>query len=161
MLTPAFFIFILINTLLPVALSHYLTEYHTPTAQQYQLIKSFSLLLLGMFLSSLATLNFSLALLVGLLTSPLTFSRPWPNSPATRILGFVLLNAVAPAEVLLAAAAIWKLDVGTILREAAFAWDVCGMYTPVVVWCVWWPAWLAGSLVVLGRPEEKKKVKNS
>ncbi|KAK0724811.1 GPI transamidase component GAA1 [Lasiosphaeris hirsuta] len=156
MLTPAFTIFAVINTALPHSLSHLLTTYYTPSAQQYQLIKSFSLLLLGMFLSSLATLNFSLAFLVGLLTSPLTFMRPWPQSPAMRTACTVLLNAVSPTAVLVAAAFAWHLDINTVLREAAFAWDVCGMYTPVVVWCVWWPAWLAGSVTVLGRPEVGK-----
>ena len=60
---------------LPYLLSHLLTKYYAPTAQQYQLIRSFSLLLLGMFLSSLATLNFSLALIVGVLSTPLTFRQ--------------------------------------------------------------------------------------
>ncbi|KAK1753514.1 rhomboid protein 2 [Echria macrotheca] len=157
MLTPTFTIFAVLNTLLPFALSQYLTQYHAPTTQQYQLIKSFSLLLLGMFLSSLATLNFSLALIIGLLAAPLTFMRPFPTSPAARFLCASLLNAVSPTAALLIATAVWRgLDVSTILRGAAFAWDVCGMYTPVVVWCVWWPAWMAGSLVVLGRPEERK-----
>jgi len=148
-----------INTALPHALSYYLTNYRAPSAQQYQLIKSFSLLLLGMFLSSLATLNFSLALLVGLLASPLTFMRPWPQSPVMRYVCSVLLNTVAPTAVIVAAAAFWQLELREVLREAAFGWDVCGMYTPVVVWCVWWPAWLAGSVAVLGTPKESGKVK--
>jgi len=159
MLTPAFVLFAILNTSLPHALSYYLTTYHAPSVQQYHLIKSFSLLLLGMFLSSLATLNFSLALIVGLLASPLTFMRPWPQSATMRIVCTILLNAVAPTAVLVAAAALWQLEVGEVLREAAFAWDVCGMYTPVVVWCVWWPAWLAGSVTVLGRPQENGKLK--
>jgi glycosylphosphatidylinositol transamidase len=31
------------------------------------------------------------------------------------------------------------------------------MYTPVVVWCVWWPAWLVGSITVLARERVKDK----
>ncbi|KAK3376016.1 GPI transamidase-like protein [Lasiosphaeria ovina] len=157
MLTPAFVIFAVFNAVLPSALSSVLTNYYAPSAQQYQLIKSFSLLLLGMFLASLATLNFSLALLVGLLASPLTFMRPWPQSPVLRAACTVLLNAVSPTAILVASAAYWRLDAGAILREAAFAWHVCGMNSPVVVWCVWWPAWLAGSITVLGKSEETKK----
>ncbi|KAK3384796.1 Gaa1-like protein [Podospora didyma] len=156
LLTPFFVIFALLNPLLPLILSNFLTTTYRPTTQQYQLIKSFSLLLLGMFLASLATLNFSLALLVGVLASPLTFMRPWPNSDAMRIACTVLLNTVSPTSVLVASAAYWQLDIGTVLREAAFAWHVCGMYSPVVVWCVWWPAWLAGNVIVLGRPDESK-----
>ncbi|KAK3313928.1 Gaa1-like protein [Apodospora peruviana] len=155
-LTPLFTVFAVLNMALPHVLSHFLTRYYTPTAQQYQLIRSFSLLLLGMFLSSLATLNFSLALLVGLLTSPLTFMQPWPQSPVMRTACAVLLNAVAPTAVLVASAAYWQLEIGAILREAAFAWDVYDMYSPVVVWCVWWPAWLAGSVTVLGKPAGRR-----
>lgn len=122
-----------------------------------------------MFLSSLATLNFSLALLVGLLASPLSFVRPlFPQSSSSpsaassasssasstlRALGCtLLLNALSPTAVLLAGAAYWRLGVGDVLREAAVAWHVCGTYSAVVVWCVWWPAWLAACLTVLGRP---------
>ncbi|KAK0611165.1 Gaa1-like protein [Immersiella caudata] len=155
-LPPTFLLFTILNTALPHLLSHYLTTYHSPSTQQHQLIKSFSLLLLGMFLSSLATLNFSLALLIGLLASPLTFMRPWPGSAAARYTCTLLLNAISPTAVIFAGAKYWGLEVGEVLEQAAFGWDVCGMYTPVVVWCVWWPAWLAGSVVTLGRPKAKE-----
>jgi glycosylphosphatidylinositol transamidase len=157
MLTPAFTVFAVINALLPHGLSHLLTAYYKPTTQQYQLTKSFSLLLLGMFLSSLATLNFSLAMLVGLLASPLSFMRPWPQSPAARWACTVLLNAVTPTALLALASVFGGRGISDLLREAAFGWDVAGVYTPVVVWCVWWPAWLCGCVIVLGRPEAKAK----
>jgi glycosylphosphatidylinositol transamidase len=150
MLTPLFATFTFVNVLLPVFLSYLLTQAAAPTLQQYHLIKSFSLLLLGMFLSSLATLNFSLALIVGVLASPLSFVHP-ARSPATRVVTTALLNAISPPAVLLAGAAYWGADITSVLREAAVGWHVCGTYSPVVVWCVWWPAWLAGSMVVLGR----------
>lgn len=108
-----------------------------------------------MFLSSLATLNFSLALIVGLLSSPLSFVRP-----ARHIAWSVPLALISPPAVLAITTAVWKngglAAIGEVLREAAFGWDVMGMYTPVVVWCVWWPAWLVGNLVVLGRPGKEK-----
>ncbi len=156
MLTPAFALFAVLSTALPHVLSHLLTSSYKPSVQQYQLIKSFSMLLLGMFLSSLATLNFSLAFLVGLLASPLTFAQPWPQSTAMRMASTVLLNVIAPGAVLLVDCAVWKLSITGVLREAAFGWDVSGMYTAVVIWCVWWPAWLVGSITVLGRPEPAK-----
>ncbi|KAK4653200.1 Glycosyl phosphatidyl inositol protein transamidase complex subunit [Podospora pseudocomata] len=163
-LTPLFYLFLLINTLFPITLSLTITTLFSPNLQQYHLVKSFSLLLLGMFLSSLATLNFSLAMLIGLLSAPLSFVKP-SSSPVSRIVGFVLLNLTSPPAVLLASAAIWGLNVGDILREAAVAWHVTGTYSAVVVWCVWWPAWLAGCVCVLGRPgrdqEEEKKVKKA
>ncbi|CAK7208756.1 Glycosyl phosphatidyl inositol protein transamidase complex subunit [Sporothrix curviconia] len=152
LLTPVFAVFALVNTILPHLISRVLTNYYRATVQQYDLIKSFSLLLLGMFLSSLATLNFSLAFLVGLLASPLTFMQPAPRSAVARLLATLLLNHISPLAVMVACCLWWQLDISEALRLAAFGWDVWGMYTTVVLWCVWWPAWLVGSVLVLGRP---------
>jgi glycosylphosphatidylinositol transamidase len=58
--------------------------------------------------------------------------------------------------VLYSAATAWGVGVGSVLQETAFGWHVWGMYTPVVVWCVWWPAWLVGSVLVLGKPRAVK-----
>jgi len=110
-----------------------------------------------MFLSSLATLNFSLAFLVGLLASPLTFIQPWPNSPAVRMAASGFLQLIAPPAILYAAAEASRIGIGPVLKEAAFGWNVWGMYTPVVIWCVWWPAWLVGSVLILGQPPAKSK----
>ena len=109
-----------------------------------------------MFLSALATLNFSLALLVGLLAAPLTFT-PVSTATATATAAYALfLHALSPPAVLAAAVALLRVfaaaaevGVADVLREAAFGWDVWGLYTPLVVWCVWWPAWLVGSVVLL------------
>jgi glycosylphosphatidylinositol transamidase len=106
-----------------------------------------------MFLSSLATLNFSLALLVGLLAAPLTYVRPLTGNPLLVIFGFIL-NTLAPTTILYAGSLYWNIPVTEILREAAFGWNVWGMYTQVVIWCVWWPAWLIGSIVLLGKPRD-------
>jgi len=69
----------------------------------------------------------------------------------------VLLNAVTPTALLALASVFGGRGISDLLREAAFGWDVAGVYTPVVVWCVWWPAWLCGCVIVLGRPEAKAK----
>jgi glycosylphosphatidylinositol transamidase len=120
-----------------------------------------------MFLSSLATLNFSLAFLVGLFSTPLSFASPWPDNAAMRYGYTVLLNIVSPTAVVLAGVAVYAGARGNesglfstledVLREAAFGWDIWGLYIPVVVWCVWWPAWLVGSVTVLGQPRTKVK----
>ncbi len=149
--------FAIFNAVLPHIFSHLLTTYYKPSVQQYQLIKSFSLLLLGMFLSFLATLNFSLAFLVGLLASPLSFTQPWPRSILIRLASTGLLNVIAPPTVLSIVCFVWNLSISSVLRDAAYGWNVWGMYTAVVVWCVWWPAWLVGSITVLGLPEAKEK----
>ncbi|RNJ53813.1 Glycosyl phosphatidyl inositol protein transamidase complex subunit [Verticillium nonalfalfae] len=150
LLSVAFSAFAVLNCVLPSVLSYILKTAYQPTLQHYQLIKCFSLLLLGMFLSALATLNFSLAFFIGLLASPLTFMQPWPKNDFARYASSALLQLVSPTAVILSATAFFGLDIGEVLRNAAFGWNVWGMYTPVVIWCVWWPAWIAGSVMVLG-----------
>ncbi|POR33941.1 GPI transamidase component GAA1 [Tolypocladium paradoxum] len=149
MLSPAFTIFSLASAALPSVISHLLTTFSAPTTQHFQLTKSFSLLILGMSLATLATLNFSIAFLVGLLASPLTFVQP-TRSVVARYSLAGLLSAVAPPVVVYTAAQFWNVPVVEMLREASFGWNVWGMYTAVVVWCIWWPAWLVGMVNVLG-----------
>lgn len=113
-----------------------------------------------MFLATLATLNFSLAFLVGLLSTPLSFigsssssnndgrDPPRRTGIAVKVLWSVLLQLLSPPVVVFAACRVWGVDVGEVLAEAAFGWRVSGLWSQVVVWCVWWPAWLVGSVVV-------------
>lgn len=115
-------------------------------------MKCFSLLLLGAILSSLATMNFSLALYIGLLASPLLYVRPLGHRPILAALYAVLLNVLSPTVALYSGSAYWEISVQDILTEAAFGWEVWGLTTQVVVWCVWWPAWVTGNVVLLGRP---------
>ncbi|KAI9743300.1 MAG: Glycosyl phosphatidyl inositol protein transamidase complex subunit [Claussenomyces sp. TS43310] len=146
--------FAVVNCSLPYVISRLIVRYFQPSSQHYQLMKSFSLLLLGMFLSSLATLNFSLALLIGLLASPLSSLRPLPGKSVSLVLSSILVGILAPTVVLYIGGLYWETPVGTILKEAAFGWDVWGMYTQVVVWCVWWPAWLIGTILLFGTPND-------
>ncbi|KAK8091666.1 hypothetical protein PG997_002027 [Apiospora hydei] len=167
-LGPLFVVVTLLSLVLPHSLSFFLVTTYKPTHQQYQLITSFFLLLLGMFLSTLATLNFSLAFLVGLLATPLTFVRPFPKMPAAGYAYSALLSVLNPGVVVLSAAVAattlqgssglglgvvgvtpWEA-VQKVLEEGAFGWGVWGMYTPLIFWCVWFPAWVVGSVVVLG-----------
>ncbi|RDW94050.1 GPI-anchor transamidase subunit GAA1 [Aspergillus mulundensis] len=147
---------IAINALLPPTLSLLLSRTNVSQQAQLHLIKSLSLLPLGLFLSTLATLNFSLSFMTGLLCSPLSFiSCPsTATKPAVRyasaVLGLVLLNILSPPVVLLAGCKYFGVEVTTVLTEAAFGWDVWGMWTQVVVWCVWWPAWVVGGVVLGG-----------
>lgn len=126
----------------------------TPIApQQYLLLKSFALLLLGLSLSTLATLNFSLSFMIGLLCVPLSFVDRL-KGPSVRVryalstLGLVLLNLLSPPIVLLGICWYTGVSVEAVLTQAAFGWDVWGMWTQVVVWCVWWPAWLIGCILL-------------
>ncbi|KAI8677963.1 hypothetical protein NCS55_00515100 [Fusarium keratoplasticum] len=149
LLSPAFAIFSVVSAVLPFVISRLLSIFSKPTQQHFQITKSFSLLVLGMCLSTLATLNFSLAFLVGLLASPLSFVQPVKN-PVLRWSVAGLLNVVAPSTVIYAAAQAWGISITDLLSEASFGWNVWGMYTPVVVWCLWWPAWLVGMINVFG-----------
>lgn len=143
---------IILPLFLAAILSHGLGLSKPIIPQQYHLIKSFSLLLLGLSLSTLATLNFSLSFMIGLLCTPLSFvTRLRGSTPfrvATSSLGLVLLNLLSPPTVLLGFC--WYIGVSAemVLTQAAFGWDVWGMWTQVVVWCVWWPAWLIGCVVL-------------
>jgi len=140
--------FAVFSTLTPYGLNTVLAGNFTPSQQQYHLVKSFSLLLLGLFLSTLATLNFSLAFLVGLLCIPLSFVSRMPSKPALAAILSLMLNLVSPPMVLFAGCRFWDIPVQKVLMEAAFGWHVWGMWTQVVVWCVWWPAWVVGVFLV-------------
>jgi GPI-anchor transamidase subunit GAA1 len=100
-----------------------------------------------MFLSALATLNFSLSLLVGLVAAPLTFVRPTATKPLA-VLQLALLHLLSPMTVAMAASWALGADVAAVLAQAAFGWHVWGMWIQVVVWLVWWPAWFAGMVIV-------------
>ena len=130
--------------------------------QQRLLIKCFSLLLLGMFLATLATLNFSLAFLIGILSFPLSFlGVPSPaSSPEGEHAGYLetkflyravsnlVLHILSPPMVFCAICYVAGINVQDVLIEAAFGWRVWGLWTQVVFWCIWWPAWLVGTVFV-------------
>lgn len=160
--------FTLINTLFPIILAVVTRHWYPPKPQQYLLLKSFSLLLLGLFLSTLATLNFSLSFFIGLLCTPLSFvgyMKPLPSSSTqaqkdgsqststglTTVFAsilLVLMNLISPPVVFLGTCYLTNVPVELALTRAAFAWDVWDMWTQVVVWCVWWPAWMCGSFLL-------------
>lgn len=135
-----------LTTLLPLATAYLLSQFNRPTPQETTLIQSFSLLFLGMYLSTLATLNFSQSLMVGLLTTPLSFVRR--SSGVAAKLQFVLLAAINPVMVVHGATYVGKIELLHVLVKAAEGWHIWGMWTQVVVWLVWWPAWFCGSVVV-------------
>lgn len=134
--------------------------------QRIQLTQSFSLLLLGATLSTLSTLNFSLALLIGLLCSPLNFIRPLPSLPprsaikstadgseylnnlALILPSTVLYLGISPPIVLYAVSGWLGRVVGWMLGELAKGWVAQGVWSSLVIWGVWWPAWVVGGSVL-------------
>lgn len=109
-----------------------------------------------MALSTLSTLNFSLGIFVGVLSSPLAFVKPLGDTSKSRSLkiigAIVVMQLISPLN--------WFYLIGRLefaksaidlARFYRFAWKVWGAWTPFVWWCIWWPAWVAG-LVVLMAP---------
>ncbi|KAL9110127.1 MAG: hypothetical protein Q9227_005321 [Pyrenula ochraceoflavens] len=127
------------------------------------LIKSVSLLFLGLFLSALATLNFPLSLFVGILCSPLTFipiKRSWLSlailvplhalTSPTIMLRLLLLVALRSSGSGMAQIfSQMNQQIPEKLASVAFAWNVWGTWViGVVVWVVWWPAWVVGGVLL-------------
>ncbi|KAA8649767.1 GPI-anchor transamidase subunit GAA1 [Aspergillus tanneri] len=144
--TNATYICIAADAILPILLATIFTQgtVSLKRQQQHLLIKSFSLLLLGLFLSTLAMLNFSLAFMVGLLCAPLSFIThvsPQTNASLRYALstsGLLILNILSPPVVLLVACWYTSISVETVLTQAAFGWDVWGMWTQVVTFLAFW-----------------------
>lgn len=133
----------------------YLPALAAPTNPQYTLTKSLSLLLLGLFLSALATLNFSLSITLGILCAPLAFVDKTSTRPRLAGVQYAVLVVTSPVGVVAACAAWAAWQTGSadvvleLLARVAFGWNVWGSWgVPVGVCCVWWPAWVLGATLV-------------
>lgn len=126
----------------------FLFNYTTPLdTQEITLIQCFSLLLLGMFLAALATLNFSLSFLIGVATIPLSFVRR-TESTGLNIAQLAFLTLLNPIMIVQLGTKALGGDLVTLLIQAAQGWHIWGLWTQVVVWLVWLPAWAVGAAVV-------------
>lgn len=135
------------------------------------MLQAFSLLLLAAILSTLATLNFSLAFAVGVLASPLAFARPLPSllpaskpsTPGTQtvqpgsikalaitIPALILYFAIAPPVLFCVLPNFIEASLSSVLVQMARAWGAQGVWTGFIIWAVWWPAWVLGCTVVVG-----------
>lgn len=148
----------------PYLAATFLANNNLMTPQARTLIPCISLLLLGIALSTLSTLNFSLGLLVGLACTPLSMTQAPLLLPAASksksstlatirtIVSLLLLHLVHPTTIVYLASFFLTSapagDVKDVLLLASEAWTVQGTYTALVVWLVWWPAWFVGTAVV-------------
>jgi glycosylphosphatidylinositol transamidase len=150
-LMPLFLTAANVSILLPIFLAfiNYYAIDPSLTSQQINLVQCFSLLVLGMFLAALATLNFSLSFFTGVLASPLSFVRR-AKHPALTFLQLGGLMCVNPIMVAQWGCKLLGADLGEVLRIAAVGWGVWGMWTQLVVWVVWFPAWVVGTTIVAG-----------
>ena len=100
-----------------------------------------------MFLAALATLNFSLSVIVGVACVPLSFVRKSAHNGITgaQLLLLALLN---PCLIVQTGTRLLGADLMEVLVQSAIGWHVWGMWTQVVFWLVWFPAWLVGAVVV-------------
>ena len=138
----------------------YLPTLAAPTTSQYTITKSLSLLVLGLLLSALATLNFSLSMTLGLLAVPLAFvgrvePKDYKAKPWLAGLEYATLAVVSPVGVVVGAAAWAFSQTGNVdavvnaVNKAAFGWNVWSSWgVPVGIWCVWWPAWVVSAVLV-------------
>jgi glycosylphosphatidylinositol transamidase len=161
----AFLGFMLATLPLPYLLAYLLPRLlRAPTSQELTLLQCFALMLSGLFLSALATLNFSLSLIIGILSAPFSFTRPLSSTPPSsststsisyrlplNALQILTLTLLSPPFIITAAATLSGIA-GVALKEvlemAMAGWWVHGLWTSLVVWLVWWPAWFAASFVV-------------
>jgi glycosylphosphatidylinositol transamidase len=150
-LMPVFLTAANFSTLLPVFAAW--VAYYAPTTpltnQTITLVQCFSLLLLGLFLAALSTLNFSLSFLIGVLAFPLSFVRRSKKTGWT-FLQLALLAVLNPVMVMQWGCKLLGADLQVVLQVAAVGWKVYGLRTQLVVWCVWFPAWVVGSTIVAG-----------
>lgn len=114
-----------------------------------RLIKSYTLLLLGMSLSALATINFALAFGLGMVAFPLHVARSTPSPRSISLwLQIILHYTVSPSLVLLAVASLTGRSLHAALAEAILAWRVSRVWTQLIVWLVWWPAWCSAAVLL-------------
>lgn len=60
----------------------------------------------------------------------------------------VLFVAISPPTVIYALNGYFGKNIGWTLLEMAKGWSAQGVWTSIVVWGVWWPAWVVGGTVL-------------
>jgi len=157
-------VFAMFSLLSPIILASALTEmpnnttlpaFASPTHQQYALIKALSLLVLGLFLTVLATLNFSLSMFLGISCTPLAFVDRIPGSRGLAAFEYAVLVIMSPVGAAVALGGYEYFITGQEdaliewLSRLAFAWNIWGSWGVIGgVLCVWWPAWITASTLV-------------
>lgn len=158
-ITFAFLALAISSYLLPLYLSGVLVRVWRASVQQLQMMQSFSLLFVGATLSTWATINFSLALIVGLLAAPLSFIRPVslgssstePNAIlniAYSVICSLAWVITSPPMALFTLSWYVGKDITWMLVEIAKGWAAQGVWSILVIWSVWWPAWVLGGIVL-------------
>ena len=159
-----FFIIAVIVLILPVILASSLTEmpnnttlpaFSAPTTEQYVLVKSLSLLVLGLLLTVLSTLNFSLSMFLGIICTPLAFVDRTRSNAMLSMLQYVILVVMSPVGAAAGVGGYGILFLGKDdlviewMQRLAFGWNVWGSWgVPIGVLCIWLPAWVVSATLV-------------
>lgn len=117
------------------------------THHDLQLINSFSQIVLGMFLSAIATINFPLALVIGLICFPISLTTPI-QSKLVSIMVRVLLLFTSPSSVLFMYCTMSGREWHGVLLDLTFAYEKSHVWTPLTVFGVWWPVYFLANVVV-------------
>ncbi|KAK5957618.1 Glycosyl phosphatidyl inositol protein transamidase complex subunit [Knufia fluminis] len=144
----------------------------TRISQFHMIVKSLSLLVLGLELTVLATLNFSLSMFLGVLCAPLCYAGYYKHSAPramASLIAVVLFNPFVITNAAILAAKLTGYYDGNMgmndvlkvwLEQISFSWMVSGSYgVPVGVFCVWLPAWTVatiGTVSSFGMDDERK-----
>ncbi|KAH9862103.1 hypothetical protein IAQ61_010305 [Plenodomus lingam] len=136
-----------ITVVIPIGIAFVFFNNRPLSTQETTLIQCFSLLLLGVFLAVLATLNFSLSFLVGVSCIPFSFIRR-TGSLGLNVALLGLMALLNPLLVMHAATYLLGGNMALILEKAAQGWHIWGLWTQVVVFLVWLPAWAINTSVI-------------
>ncbi|KIW28218.1 uncharacterized protein PV07_07898 [Cladophialophora immunda] len=159
-----FFLITVALLVLPIALASALAEmpnnttlpaFSAPTYEQYVLTKSLSLLLLGLFLTVLATLNFSLSMFLGIVCIPLVFVGRTRSRAGLSLVQYLILVVMSPMGLAIGLSAYGVIVLGRDdvlvewLQRLALGWNIWGSWgVPVGVLCIWLPAWVVSATLV-------------
>ncbi|KTW27769.1 hypothetical protein T552_02209 [Pneumocystis carinii B80] len=112
-----------------------------------KLNKAFSQIILGIELSTLAIVNFSLSFFIGIVTFPLTFIRP-ARTRTERMLFLILLELVNPLNWVFFFSYYKNKEAIDFIYSFAFGWKIWYLWTPLVLWLLWWPLWIVAKIII-------------
>ncbi|KAG4305395.1 hypothetical protein PORY_000951 [Pneumocystis oryctolagi] len=116
-------------------------------SNNYKLNKIFSQIILGIELSTLAIVNFSLSLFIGIITFPLSFVRP-AKTKAERIYISIALEFINPLNWIGLVSYYKNKEIIDLVHSFALGWKLWYLWTPVVLWLLWWPMWIMAKIIL-------------
>lgn len=131
----------LLMVILPIG-TKVLTQQNPPSAILINYLHAISLIFHGLVLSTLSTVNFSLGLILGLITIPLAWLKP-----GFHISNVILLALSCPFTGLILIAYYLNIDLTTLVESLIWSWRGLDLWTGVVIVGVWIPIWITGVII--------------